>query len=145
MTSTLYRMLAGAGVLLGMVPAMASAQQTTTVSGRVTNEASAPVPGASVSIPSLGVGSYSGNDGRYTFTVPAARATGQAVSLVARRIGYQPVTASVALAGAAVSHDFRLTTATTQLEGVVVTALGLEREKRSLGIAAQSVSGAVFR
>jgi len=141
MTSTLYRMLAGAGVLLGMVPAMASAQQTTTVSGRVTNEASAPVPGASVSIPSLGVGSYTGNDGRYTFTVPAARATGQTVSLVARRIGYQPITASVALSGAAVSHDFRLATATTQLEGVVVTALGLEREKRSLGIAAQSVSG----
>jgi len=134
-------MLAGAGVLLGMVPAMASAQQATTVSVRVTNEASAPVPGASVSIPSLGVGSYTGNDGRFTFTVPAARATGQTVSLVARRIGYQPVTAAVALSGATVSHDFRLATATTQLEGVVVTALGLEREKRSLGIAAQSVAG----
>ena len=142
MTSNLYRMLAGAGLLLGMVPAMASAQQATTVSGRVTNEASAPVPGASVSIPSLGVGSYTSNDGRFTFTVPANRVTGQNVSLVARRIGYQPVTASVALTGAVVSHDFRLTTATTQLEGVVVTALGLEREKRSLGIAAQSVQGA---
>jgi TonB-linked SusC/RagA family outer membrane protein len=142
MTSNLYRMLAGAGLLLGMVPAMASAQQATTVSGRVTNEASAPVPGASVSIPSLGVGSYTGNDGRFTFTVAANRATGQSVSLVARRIGYQPVTASVTLSGAAVTHDFRLSTATTQLEGVVVTALGLEREKRSLGIAAQSVQGA---
>ena len=50
MTSNLYRMLAGAGLMLGMVPAMASAQQATTVSGRVTNEASAPVPGTSVSI-----------------------------------------------------------------------------------------------
>ncbi|HEV7991345.1 MAG TPA: SusC/RagA family TonB-linked outer membrane protein [Gemmatimonadaceae bacterium] len=141
MTSNLYRMLAGAGLMLGMVPAMASAQQATTVSGRVTNEASAPVPGASVSIPSLGVGSYTGNDGRFTFTVAANRATGQNVSLVARRIGYQPVTAAVTLSGATVSHDFRLSTATTQLEGVVVTALGLEREKRSLGIAAQSVQG----
>ena len=82
MTSNLYRMLAGAGLLLGMVPAMASAQQATTVSGRVTNEASAPVPGTSVSIPSLGVGSYTGNDGRFTFTVPANRATGQSISLV---------------------------------------------------------------
>jgi len=141
MTSNLYRMLAGAGLLLGMVPVMASAQQATTVSGRVTNEASAPVPGTSVSIPSLGVGSYTGNDGRFTFTVPANRVTGQSISLVARRIGYTPVTASVTLSGAAVSHDFRLTTATTQLEGVVVTALGLEREKRSLGIAAQSLAG----
>ena len=141
MTSNLYRMLAGAGLLIGMVPAVASAQQATTVSGRVTNEAAAPVPGASVSIPALGVGSYTSNDGRFTFTVPANRVTGQNVSLVARRIGYAPVTASVTLSGSSVTHDFRLTTATTQLEGVVVTALGLEREKRSLGIAAQSVQG----
>jgi TonB-linked SusC/RagA family outer membrane protein len=141
MTSNLYRMLAGAALLVGMVPAMASAQQATTVSGRVTNEAAAPVPGASVSIPALGVGSYTSNDGRYTFTVPANRVTGQSVSLVARRIGYTPITASVTLTGSSVTHDFRLATATTQLEGVVGTALGLEREKRSLGIAAQSVSG----
>ncbi|HEX7979295.1 MAG TPA: SusC/RagA family TonB-linked outer membrane protein [Gemmatimonadaceae bacterium] len=120
---------------------MASAQQATVVSGRVTNEAAAPVPGASVSIPALGVGSYTNNEGRFTFTVPANRVTGQSVSLVARRIGYTPLTASVTLSGTAVSHDFRLVTATTQLEGVVVTALGLEREKRSLGIAAQSVQG----
>src|SRR5215211_1904505 len=141
MTSNLYRMLAGAGFLVGMMPVLASAQQATTVSGRVTNEAAAPVPGASVSIPALGVGSYTSNDGRFTFTVPANRVTGQNVSLVARRIGYTPVTAAVTLSGTSVTHDFRLSTATTQLEGVVVTALGLEREKRSLGIAAQSVQG----
>src|SRR4051812_23377387 len=142
MTSNLYRMLAGASLLVSSVPAMASAQQATTVSGRVTNEAAAPVPGASVSIPALGVGSYTNNEGRFSFTVPANRVTGQTVSLVARRIGYTPLTAAVPLSGSSVTHDFRLSTATTQLEGVVVTALGLEREKRSLGIAAQSVQGA---
>jgi TonB-linked SusC/RagA family outer membrane protein len=141
MTSNLFRMLAGAALLVGMVPAMASAQQATTVSGRVTNEAAAPVPGASVSIPALGVGSYTNNEGRFTFTVPANRVTGQSVSLVSRRIGYTPLTAAVTLTGTSVTHDFRLSAATTQLEGVVVTALGLEREKRSLGIAAQSVQG----
>ena len=47
MTSNLYRMLAGASLLVGMVPAMASAQQAATVSGRVTNEAAAPGPRAS--------------------------------------------------------------------------------------------------
>jgi TonB-linked SusC/RagA family outer membrane protein len=141
MTSNLYRMLAGAALLVSMVPGLATAQQATTVSGRVTNEAAAPVPGASVSIPALGVGSYTNNEGRFTFTVPANRVTGQNVSLVARRIGYTPLTASVTLSGTSVTHDFRLATATTQLEGVVVTALGLEREKRSLGIAAQSVQG----
>jgi len=141
MTSNLFRMLAGAALLMGTMPAMASAQQATTVSGRVTNEAAAPVQGASVSIPALGVGSYTNNEGRFTFSVPANRVSGQSISLVARRIGYTPVTASITLSGTSVSHDFRLATATTQLEGVVVTALGLEREKRSLGIAAQSVQG----
>ena len=120
---------------------MAAAQQPTVVSGRVTNEASAPIPGASVSIPSLGVGGYTTNDGRYTFTVPANRVSGQNVTLTARRIGYTPASATIALTGPAVSRDFQLTTATTQLEGVIVTALGQEREKRSLGVAAQSVSG----
>ena len=141
MTSNLHRVLAGVGLVVGMVPATVAAQQGTTVSGRVTSETSAPVVGASVSIPTLGVGAYTNNDGRYTFTVPAARVTGQNVSLVARHIGFQPQTATVALTAAPISRDFSLSTVTTQLEGVVVTALGLEREKRSLGVAAQSVAG----
>jgi TonB-linked SusC/RagA family outer membrane protein len=141
MKSYLQRMLAGVGLLLGLLPGVASAQQGTTVTGRVTTEANTPLQGATVSIPSLSLGAYTNAEGRYSIVVPAARATGQAVSIVARRIGYQPTTVSITLSGPAVSHDFSLTTATTQLEGVVVTALGLEREKRSLGVAAQSVSG----
>jgi hypothetical protein len=37
MTSNLYRMLAGAALLVSMVPGLATAQQATTVSGRQTN------------------------------------------------------------------------------------------------------------
>jgi TonB-linked SusC/RagA family outer membrane protein len=141
MISNLQRVLAGVGFILGLAPAIVQAQQGVTVAGRVTNETSGPLQGASVSIPTLGVGAYTNADGRYSFVVPAARATGQSVSLVTRRIGYQLQTSSIVLAGPAVTHDIALTAATTQLEGVVVTALGLEREKRSLGVAAQSVSG----
>jgi TonB-linked SusC/RagA family outer membrane protein len=141
MMSNLLRVLTGVGLLLGVLPAAAAAQQGTTVSGRVTNDADAPVQGASVAIAALGVGTYTNAEGRYSFIVPAAKATGQNVSIAARRIGYQPRSATVTLTGATVTHDFRLSTATTQLEGVVVTALGLEREKRSLGVAAQSVAG----
>ena len=78
MTSTLYRMLASAGLVLGLTPVVVSAQQATTVSGRVTNEASAPVPGASVSIPSLGVGTYTTNDGRYTGRLSTPPLVGEA-------------------------------------------------------------------
>jgi TonB-linked SusC/RagA family outer membrane protein len=141
MISKLHRMLAAAGVMAAMLPALAAAQQPTTVSGRVTaSDAATPVPGVSVSIPSLNVGAYTGSDGRYTFTVAANRATGQSVPIVARRIGYQPMTASVTLTGPSVTRDFALVTATTQLEGLVVTALGVTREKSQLGTAQQQIS-----
>ena len=138
MTSNLKRWLAGAGVVLGMLPALAQAQQATTVSGRVTTDVGQPLQGASVSIPALGVGAYTQADGRYSFTVPAAR-TGQAV-VTARRIGYTPKSETITLGGGPVSQDFVLTTAATQLTGVVVTALGVEREKSQLGTAQQQIT-----
>ncbi len=103
---------------------MASAQQATTVSGRVTNEAVPRFPAPASRSPRSASARYTGNDGRFTFTVPANRVTGQSISLVARRIGY-PGHCLGDPFGRPVSHDFRLATATTQLEGVVVTALGL--------------------
>lgn len=139
MTSNLKRLLAGAAVMLGLTPALALAQGATTVAGRVTTETGAPLQGASVSISALGVGAYSQADGRYTFTVPAAR-TGQSVTVTARRIGYLPKSLSVTLSGGTVTQDFILTAAPTQLTGVVVTALGIAREKSQLGTAVQQVS-----
>ena len=68
MTSNLKRLLAGAAVLLGLLPAMAAAQQGTTISGRVVSDAGAPIQGASVSIAAMGVGTYTKGDGSYTVT-----------------------------------------------------------------------------
>jgi TonB-linked SusC/RagA family outer membrane protein len=141
MSSNLYRALAGVGLLLGVLPSAARAQQPTTISGRVTNEANAPVQGATVVIATLGLGAYTNAEGRYTVIVPAGKATGQTASIVARRIGFAPVTRSITLAaGATVTQDFSLTAATTQLEGVVVTALGMTREKSTLGTAQQQLN-----
>jgi len=137
MTRNLTRALASLALLLG-VPA--GAQQATTVSGRVQSEANTPLQGASVSIPSLGVGAYTNAEGRYSFIIPAGRATGQTASMIARRIGYEPKTVAVRLAGAAIAQDFTLTTATTQLQSVVVTALGITREKSTLGTAQQQLN-----
>src|SRR5689334_24085962 len=68
-----------------------------TVTGHVTNVAGQPLPGVTVSITGMGVGSISRDDGLYTFTVPAARATGQTVTLNARRVGYSPQNATITL------------------------------------------------
>ncbi|HEY9480350.1 MAG TPA: carboxypeptidase regulatory-like domain-containing protein, partial [Gemmatimonadaceae bacterium] len=71
------------------IGSVAAQQGGATVTGRVVNEAGAPLPSVSVFVEGLGMGSLTREDGRYTFTVPAARATGQQVTLTARLIGYE--------------------------------------------------------
>src|SRR5216117_1108487 len=97
MTGKISRFLAIAGLMLGVVPALAQAQGTT-ISGQVTGTGGAAVVGASVSIPSLRLGGFTDDQGRYTFTVPAS-ATGTTVTVTARRLGFTPSTAQVALNG----------------------------------------------
>jgi TonB-linked SusC/RagA family outer membrane protein len=127
-------------VLLGLVPAVATAQEATTVSGLVkSSPGGTPLGGAIVSIPSLRVNATTGNDGRYRLVLPAG-STG-AVQLTTRRIGYQTSTLSLSLTGASLEQDISLAEGAIELTQVVVTALGIEREQRSLSYAAQTVSG----
>jgi len=137
MTGKISRFLAIVSVL-GLVPAFAQAQGTT-VSGQVTGVGGAPVVGASVSISALQVGGFTDDQGRYSFTAPAS-ANGTTVTVTARRLGFQPSSAPVTLSGAPVVQNFSLSSAATELQGVVVTALGLSREKSKLGTAQQQIS-----
>lgn len=140
MTGKISRFLAVAGAVLGLVPAAAYAQGTT-ISGLVTGPGGAPVVGASVSIPALRVGGFTDEAGRYSFTVPES-ANGTTVTVSARRLGFSPSSASVPVSGAPVVQNFSLSTAATELQGVVVTALGLTRERSQLGTAQQQLSAA---
>jgi TonB-linked SusC/RagA family outer membrane protein len=143
MTSKLTRVLAAATLVLGLSPAVAPAQQPITVSGRVTNEANVPMQNVTVSIPSLNVGAYTNTEGRYSFTVPADRA-GQTVTIMARRLGLQPRSVTVVLSGPTITQDFALAPSAMQLEGVVVTALGIERSRRALGVAQQTIDSSML-
>lgn len=138
MRSALSRFLAACA--LAGLPALAQAQQSTVVTGRVTGEAGTPIQGVNVGIPQIGVGGLTNAEGEYSFTVAAADARGVA-RIVARRIGYQPYNAEVALTGGTVTHDIVLERSVVELEQVVTTALGIEREKRSLGVAQQQIDG----
>ena len=140
MTRKISRFLAVAGVVLGLSPAVAYAQGTT-ISGQVTGTGGTPVVGASVSIPTLRVGGFTDDQGRYTFTVPST-ATGTTVTVTARRLGFAPSSATVTLGDAPVVQNFSLSAAATELQGVVVTALGETREKSQLGTAQQQLSTA---
>jgi TonB-linked SusC/RagA family outer membrane protein len=141
MQSHLWRLLSRAGAALALVPAIAVAQQqATTIAGRVTTDAGVPLQGASVTIPAIGVGGYSNQDGRYTFTVPATRSNGQQVRVTARRIGFRAMAVNLTLSGTTVTQDFALEATATEISGVVVTALGQSREKSQVGTAVQQVS-----
>jgi TonB-linked SusC/RagA family outer membrane protein len=138
MKAVRLRLLA-ALVTLGLLPSVLAAQQGTTVSGVVTGEANQPLPMVNVTITSLGVGAVTREDGRYSFTIPAARATGTA-TLTARRIGLQQKSAQIALGNGPVTQNFQLAAAVSQLEGMVVTALGQTKERSQLGTAQQTVT-----
>jgi TonB-linked SusC/RagA family outer membrane protein len=132
---------AATALVLGLIPAMATAQQGTTLSGRVTSGTSGPsVVGATVGITDMRVGAQTDADGRYSFTVPATSVRGQTVLLTARRLGFEPSTVQVILSGTGVITDFRLNAVAAALEEVVVTALGIERKKSVLGTAQQQIS-----
>ena len=130
--------LALAGALFGLLPGAARAQQGTTITGRVTTETDMPLQGASVSIASLGLGAYTNAEGRYSFTISAGRAGGL-VTITARRIGYTPKSVRVTLGPGDLVQDFQLAAQPTQLEGVVVSALGVQREKSQLGTSQQQI------
>src|SRR6266550_675026 len=128
-------------VLLGLLPAVASAQEATTVTGEVTAAAGGtPVVGASVMIPTLRLTTTTDAQGKYRFTVPAS-ATGE-VTLSARRIGYVTRSVQINLAGGPLRQDFALEASAVELTTVVVTGLGGERERSRLGTASQQVSAA---
>lgn len=141
MIRNVRRALAIAGVLLGIGPAALSAQQVITVSGRVTTAEGTPLQNANVSIPALRAGAATDAEGRYSFRVAeSAVPAGRTVTLTARRIGYVAQSVSLTLTGPAVSRDFTLAVSPTQLSEVVVTALGVERERARLGTAQQMVT-----
>ena len=107
--------------------------QTALINGRVTTEAGAPLGDATVSIPALGLGARSGEDGQYSFTVPAARVAGQTVDLVSRRVGYTPATVQIKLTAGTITRDIRMTQSALRLGEVVITGAGTSQTRERLG------------
>ncbi|WP_167619718.1 SusC/RagA family TonB-linked outer membrane protein [Maribellus sediminis] len=106
----------------------------TSITGRVTDDASGdPVPGASVVVEGTTVGTVTGPDGAYTIQV----STGTDI-IVFSFLGYKTEKVTV---GSQTEINVSLKEDIEQLEEVVVTAMGIKREKRALGYGAQDVGG----
>jgi TonB-linked SusC/RagA family outer membrane protein len=123
-------------LLLILIPLTMSWQvygQERVVSGRVTGEDGAPIPGANVVLKGTSLGTVTDSEGNYRLSgVPASGGR-----LVISFVGYQ--TQEVEIGNRAVV-DVSLVSDITQLGEVVVTAQGIVREKRALGYGVTTVS-----
>ena len=129
-----------------MVASVVAAQSGTTVSGRVTNEAGAPIAGANVFIPSLNVGAQTADNGRYSFVVVGNRAAGQTVALTARVIGFTAKSVQITLiSGRDITENFTLASNPLRLGEVVVTGAGTSTTREKLGVTINTVDSASIR
>ena len=103
------------------------------ISGVITDEQALPVIGANVVVKGYSIGTVTDMDGKFTVGVPSPDAV-----LVISYIGYE--TQEVAVKGKKFL-ELSLVPATEKLDEVVVTALGLKRETKSLGYAVQELKG----
>jgi TonB-linked SusC/RagA family outer membrane protein len=94
-------------------------------------ETNEPVQSVRVTVKGSASTTYTDNQGRFTLHVPP-----NATTLVFRHIGFKMVEMPVAS-----EVEVALQRQALALEGPVVTALGVEREKRSLGYSVQDVQG----
>jgi len=113
--------------------AIHSIAQERTVTGTVTaKEDGLPLPGVSVKIKGTSTGTQTGANGNFVIKVPANNAV-----LVFTYIGY--ATQELAI-GSRSAVSVVLTSDARQLGEVVVTALGIERQKKEIGYAATTIS-----
>lgn len=108
--------------------------QNVKITGTVTSsDDGSPLPGVSVLVKGTTIGVATNINGKYEISVPSS-----ATTLEFSSIGYS--TQAVEIAGRSII-DVVLASASEQIEEVVVTALGISREKKSLGYAVQDVKG----
>ena len=106
--------------------------QTHQVVGKVLDETGQGFPGAGVSVKGTAIGTVTDVNGSFTLDVPDGTK-----SLNIQAVGY--TTQDVNITGE--SMLIRLKTSSRELEGTVVTALGIKREKRDLGYSSTTVTG----
>ena len=119
-------------ILLILIAGGLYAQQT--VTGKVTSaEDNSPLPGASIVLIGTTNGAVTDSDGNYTIELPDL--TG---SLSFSFIGFQSIQESV---NSRTTINVTLLPSAEVLDEVVITALGITREKKALGYSVTEVSG----
>ena len=134
-TLTLACAVGAAGLF---TPQPLGAQATGRITGAVTSDQGAPIPGAQVTVEGSGLGAITGENGRYTITnvSPGVRA------VRAQRIGFTPQTQTVTVGdGQTATLDFQLATTAMRLSTEVVVGYTTQTG-RDISDAVSTVSAA---
>lgn len=119
-------------VLLVVLVAQLTFAQERAVSGTVSDNAGLPLPGVSVLVKGTKTGTQTDFDGKYSIkATPSQTLVFSYIGMKSQEVAANSSTVNVKLASGAL-----------ELEGVVVTALGIKREKKSLGYATQEIKAA---
>lgn len=106
--------------------------QDRSVSGTITDQAGLPLPGVNIIVKGTTTGTQSDFNGKYSIEAD----TGDVLSFT--YVGLKPQEVTV---GTSDTVNMTMTENAAVLDEVVVTALGISREKKSLGYATQEVEG----
>ncbi len=119
-------------MLLTALITQISFAQESTIKGKVTDDKGVILPGVNIVVKGTNNGTQSDFDGIYS--ISAAKGS----TLVFSYLGF---TDQEIIVDANQTLDIQLVAAASELETVVVTALGISREKKSLGYSTQEVTG----
>ena len=117
-------------LLLAFVVQLTFAQEKT-ISGTVSDNSGLPLPGVNIIVKGTSNGTQSDFDGNYTVNANVGQ------SLVFSYVGFNSAERAVTAATSNIS--LQLTEDAAVLEEVVVTALGIKKEKKALGYAVSSI------
>jgi TonB-linked SusC/RagA family outer membrane protein len=129
------RFLAG----MALFPVLVLAQDAT-ITGKVTDTAGNPLPGANVILELTNLGAATDANGNYHFTVPAKAVKGQKVRLTARFVGYRSKSDEFNLQAGAISKDFSLPQDVLDLDAIIVTGVLAETPKTKMPFSVAHVS-----
>ncbi|MCE6991872.1 SusC/RagA family TonB-linked outer membrane protein [Dyadobacter sp. CY323] len=117
-----------------LLPAMCALAQERTVTGTITaKEDGTALAGVNIKIRGANAGTQTNSEGLFTLKIP-----GDSTVLIVSYIGFETQEVPV---GSRTSFTIALSADTRQLGEVVVTALGIRREEKSIGYSAQKISG----
>ncbi|MDA9803660.1 SusC/RagA family TonB-linked outer membrane protein, partial [Flavobacteriaceae bacterium] len=117
-------------LLLAFIVQLTFAQEKT-ISGTVSDNSGLPLPGVNIIVKGTSNGTQSDFDGNYTVDANVGQ------TLVFSYVGFNSVERAITAATSNIS--LQLTEDAESLEEVVVTALGIKKEKKALGYAVSSI------